>query len=64
MSMIGVKEKHKLVDLTQKVGTAQTLTESRIHCDITEKDFYLYYFTQMHPGRTLVFCNSIDCVRR
>ena len=36
----------------------------RIHCDVAEKDAYLYYFTQMHPGRTLVFCNSIDCVRR
>ena len=66
MSAIGVKEKssRKVVDLTSKMGTARTLTESRIHCDVAEKDVYLYYFTQMHPGRTLVFCNSIDCVRR
>ena len=66
MSTIGVKEKasRKVVDLTSKLGTARTLTESRIHCDVAEKDVYLYYFTQMHPGRTLVFCNSIDCVRR
>ena len=66
MSAIGVKEKssRKVVDLTSKMGTARTLTESRIHCDMAEKDVYLYYFTQMHPGRTLVFCNSIDCVRR
>jgi len=24
----------------------------------------LYYFVQRHPGRTIVFCNSIDCVKR
>ena len=64
MALIGVKSKRKIIDLTSKVGTAQTLTESRIHADLAEKDFYLYYFKQMHPGRTLVFCNSIDCVRR
>lgn len=29
-----------------------------------QKDYYLYYFIQRHPGRTIVFCNSIDCVRR
>ena len=64
MEMIGVKPRPKIVDLTRKVGTAETLTESRIHCSSTEKDLYLYYFLQQHPGRTIVFCNSIDCVRR
>lgn len=28
------------------------------------QDYYLYYFTQQHKGRTLVFCNSISCIRR
>merc|ERR1719278_356928 len=65
MEMIGVKPRPKIVDLSRKVGmTAETLTESRIHCSATEKDLYLYYFLQQHPGRTMVFCNSIDCVRR
>lgn len=64
MELIGVKPRPKIVDLTRKIGTAETLTESRIHCGTTEKDFYLYYFLQQHPGRTMVFCNSIDCVRR
>ena len=64
MEMIGVKSRPKIVDLTRKIGTAETLTESRIHCSTTEKDIYLYYFLQQHPGRTMVFCNSIDCVRR
>ncbi|XP_050067722.1 ATP-dependent RNA helicase ddx24 [Anopheles maculipalpis] len=54
----------KVVDLTQDHGTARTLTESRILCQAEHKDFYLYYFLDRHPGRTLVFCNSIDCVKR
>uniref|UniRef100_A0A182NPB9 ATP-dependent RNA helicase n=1 Tax=Anopheles dirus TaxID=7168 RepID=A0A182NPB9_9DIPT len=54
----------KVVDLTQDHGTARTLTESRILCQMEHKDFYLYYFLERHPGRTLVFCNSIDCVKR
>lgn len=28
------------------------------------QDLYLYYFMTRHPGRTLVFTNSIDCIRR
>ncbi|XP_039432166.1 ATP-dependent RNA helicase DDX24 [Culex pipiens pallens] len=54
----------KVVDITQQHGTAQTLTESRILCKAEHKDYYLYYFLLRHPGRTLVFCNSIDCVKR
>jgi len=61
---IGVKQRRKVVDITRKVGTAETLSESAIHCPTTEKDYYLYYFVKSHPGRTVVFCNSIDCVRR
>lgn len=54
----------KIVDITKEQGTAEKLTECRIVCDLNEKDYYLYYFLQQHPGRTIVFCNSIDCVRR
>ncbi|XP_030559627.1 ATP-dependent RNA helicase DDX24 [Drosophila novamexicana] len=54
----------KIVDITSSQQTAQTLTESRLLCAIDEKDYYLYYFVQRHPGRTIVFCNSIDCVKR
>ena len=64
MALVGVKDRPKIVDLTRKIGTAETLTESKINCSTSEKDFYLYYFLQQHPGRTIVFCNSIDCVRR
>jgi len=64
MEAIGVRDRRKVVDITRKVGTAETLSESVIHCPLTDKDFYLYYLVKTHPGRTVVFCNSIDCVRR
>lgn len=65
MRIIGVSAKPKVVDLTRKLGTAESLRESRIVCSsIEDKDSRLYYFLLAHPGRTLVFCNSIDSVRR
>lgn len=54
----------KIIDITQKNGTASLLTECRITCQLDQKDLYLYYFLQRHPGRTIVFCNSVDCVKR
>lgn len=64
VEMVGMKDRRKVVDITRKVGTAETLSESVLHCATTEKDYFLYYFIKSHPGRTVVFCNSIDCVRR
>lgn len=63
MSDLGIKNP-KIVDISQGGNTPATLTESRISCGIEEKDYYVYYFLQKHPGRTLIFCNSIGCVRR
>ena len=37
MSKIGISEKPKVVDLTKKEITAETLTEARITCTIEEK---------------------------
>lgn len=65
MHTIGISSKPKVVDLTRKLGTAESLCESRIVCpSVEDKDSRLYYFLLAHPGRTLVFCNSIDSVRR
>lgn len=63
ISLFGMK-KPKVVDITNQAGVAQTLVESRILCSIDEKDFYLYYIFINFRGRTIVFCNSIDCVKR
>uniref|UniRef100_A0AAY4ARK7 ATP-dependent RNA helicase n=1 Tax=Denticeps clupeoides TaxID=299321 RepID=A0AAY4ARK7_9TELE len=64
MEKVGIKEKPKIVDLTRKEATVESLTETRIHCEKEDKDFYLYYFLVQYPGRTMVFANSIDCIKR
>ena len=57
MEMIGIKPRPKVVDLTRKIGIAETLVESRIHCSTTEKDFYVYYFIQVRK-----FCQNLNCI--
>ncbi len=49
IEFVGVKqERRKIVDITRKVGTAESLSESLINCSLTEKDVYLYYFIATH----------------
>ncbi|XP_072220854.1 ATP-dependent RNA helicase DDX24 [Leuresthes tenuis] len=64
MERVGIKSKPKIIDLTRKEATVETLTETQIHCQKDEKDFFLYYFLLQYPGRTMVFANSIDCIKR
>ncbi|XP_068435996.1 ATP-dependent RNA helicase DDX24 [Clinocottus analis] len=64
MEKVGIRSKPKIIDLTRKEATVETLTETRIHCQKEEKDFFLYYFLLQYPGRTMVFANSIDCIKR
>ncbi|XP_008281809.1 ATP-dependent RNA helicase DDX24 isoform X2 [Stegastes partitus] len=64
MEKVGIKSKPKVIDLTRKEATVETLIETQIHCQKEEKDFYLYYFLLQYPGRTMVFANSIDCIKR
>ncbi|XP_059543119.1 ATP-dependent RNA helicase DDX24 [Myotis daubentonii] len=61
---IGMRGKPKVIDLTRNEATVETLTETKIHCENDEKDLYLYYFLMQYPGRTLVFANSISCIKR
>jgi len=65
MGMLGINEKEaKVVDITTRKGTCETLVEMTLTCQLNQKDAFLYYFFLIHPGRTIVFCNSINCVRR
>lgn len=42
-----------------------TLVEKAIRCKKEEKDLYAYYFLrEHHDDATIIFCNSISCVRR
>ncbi|RCH82947.1 ATP-dependent RNA helicase, partial [Rhizopus stolonifer] len=53
-----------LVDMTSDSVVASQLLEAKIDCVNTEKDLYVYYFVTRYPGRTIVFVNSIDAIRR
>jgi ATP-dependent RNA helicase DDX24/MAK5 len=61
--MFGMKNP-KVFEITSQSGVAAKLLEARILCELDEKDFNLYYILINHPGRTIVFCNSIECVKR
>lgn len=52
------------VDANPAEAVASKVHECMIECGNMEKDLYLYYFTLMYPGRTIVFVNSIDAVKR
>jgi len=65
LELINFQRKVEIVDASNSGKiTAETLTESKIQCLLTEKNAYLYYFFLRYPGRTLVFVNSISCIRR
>ena len=63
VTMFGMKDP-KVFDVTSQSGMAAKLIESLILFELGEKDFHLYYIIINHPGRTIVFCNSIECVKR
>jgi ATP-dependent RNA helicase DDX24/MAK5 len=43
----------------------ETLKEFAIRCKKEEKDLYTYYYLKQNSGSpTIVFCNSITCVKR
>ena len=53
-----------LVDLSSTHQVASTLEEVKAECVTEDKDYLVYYFLLMYPGKTLVFVNSISCLRR
>jgi ATP-dependent RNA helicase DDX24/MAK5 len=63
IEMFGMKNP-KIFDISSERGVAEKVVEARILCSLDEKDFYLYYILTSHTGRTIVFCNSIECVKR
>lgn len=40
----------------------EMLTDTKIHYETDEKDFYLYYFLMQYPDLTLVFANNISYI--
>ncbi|KAK9369504.1 P-loop containing nucleoside triphosphate hydrolase protein [Lipomyces kononenkoae] len=52
------------VDVNPDEAVKREVVEGIIMCDALEKDVYLYYFLLKYPGRTIVFANSVDAVKR
>ena len=59
-----VSSKAKIIDLSSQHIAAEQIEQRRIICTEEEKDLYLVYITLYHPGRTLIFVNSINCTRK
>lgn len=58
-------KKPKVIDLVQEVKMPELLTETYKRCHTDDKDLYLFYFLQQHPtDPTIVFTNSITCLKR
>ncbi|WFD36026.1 RNA helicase [Malassezia cuniculi] len=53
-----------LVELKTEKHVSDSLVEAKIECLEKDKDAYLYYLLLRYTGRTLVFVNSIDSIRR
>ncbi|KAJ3080842.1 ATP-dependent RNA helicase [Quaeritorhiza haematococci] len=52
------------VNLVPDQIVSSKVTEAKIDCLQKEKDAFLYYVLARYPGRTVVFVNSIDNIRR
>lgn len=70
LTLFGIeKVDTKIIDLNDETThgrpPSEQLSEFRINCLPQEKDLYLYYFLLENPNsRSLIFCNSKDCLRR
>ncbi|KAI8801229.1 P-loop containing nucleoside triphosphate hydrolase protein [Cladochytrium replicatum] len=64
LSKVGFARKPEVVNILPAGKIASGLTEGRIDCLAEDKDVMLYYILLAYPGKTLVFVNSIDSIRR
>ena len=53
-----------MVDLSRKQLVASRLEQAVVNCMANEKDAYLHLLLKQRPGRVIVFCNAISCLRR
>ena len=52
------------VSSTTSLTLPESLQLAQINCTQDDKDLYVYYFCMKHPGRTVIFANSIAVVRK
>lgn len=53
-----------MIDQSTSTRIAHNVMEVKLECLAKDKDLFLYYFLLRYPGRTLVFVNAIDGIRR
>lgn len=62
---IDSKKKNSVVfDLGGSTDVASTILQTKFQCVDSVKDSILYYFSFFYPGKTLVFVNAINSVRK
>ena len=64
MDKVGLNAKAEIIDLTPKHVMATQLEQLRVMCTEDEKIVYLAYFLLHHPGRSVIFVNSIALTHR
>lgn len=70
LTLLGIERSDtRIIDLNDESTygrpNSEQLSEMRINCVQNEKDLFLYYYLIQNPNsRTIVFCNSKDCLRR
>ncbi|CCE65650.1 hypothetical protein TPHA_0M00750 [Tetrapisispora phaffii CBS 4417] len=64
MNKIQFKSKPVIIDTNPEQKVSEQVKEALIECAPLERDLYSYYFISMFPGKTLIFCNAIDSVKK
>jgi len=64
LEKIDFQRDRDIIDLTNSQVTASALKEAKLFCLKEEKDCYLYYFLAQYVGKTIIFVNSIHCLKR
>lgn len=64
MQKIHMKSKPLIIDTNPNQKVSSQIKESLIECSPLERDLYCYYFVTIYPGKTLIFCNAIDSVKK
>ena len=63
LNKVDLNSKAKVIDLTSKSVTVSSLKQFKVMCTNEDKELYLVYFLLSHSGRTIIFVNSIACIR-
>ncbi|KAH3764225.1 ATP-dependent RNA helicase [Pelomyxa schiedti] len=64
LDKVDFQRKFEVIDVTTEKLTVSQLQEFQQSCMPAEKDVLLFSFIKKHPGRTLIFVNTISMVRR